>query len=349
MILASILASGPAVGEGNGEILFTLRTWQGDYETAAASGASLTAFESDLWAARPDGTGLRQVTRLGKGTGAGCWSPKHEWIYFQSNLTGDYEVYRCRPDGSGVENLTRSPDTEDYGRHLSPDGAQFVYTKHRPGEPGQVAVMQADGSSQRVVVTGSYSYMGRFLPGSSAIVYVSLRPNYGVYRRDLASGDEQCLRREEGVDLHNPIPSPDGRYVLCFRRAGGVSDIWRLDANGANAVPLTEGNTHESFHLGPKDLHGGSDPPAWSPDGRRIAFVTGDPAQVWTMAADGSDKRQVCRTDGPCGYAEWLPGGRRIVFVSWVGDYPQLFIAPAEGGAPRQLTDLPGAVLWPVG
>jgi Tol biopolymer transport system component len=209
--------------------------------------------------------------------------------------------------------------------------------------------MRGDGSAQRVVAGDAYSYMGRFIPGQRALVYVSLRPNYGVYRCDLEGGNEQCLQREEGVDFHNPLPSPDGRYVLCFRRAGDISDIQRLDSRTGEAVALTQGNTHESFHLGPKDLHGGSDPPAWSPDSRRIAFCTGDPAQVWTMAADGSGKRQVCQTEGPCGYAQWLPDGEGLVFVSWVGDTPQLFSVPAAGGVARQLTDLPGAVLWPNG
>jgi len=331
---------------GDREIVFTVREWEGAYVSDAA-GTPGTEFRSDVWAVRPDGMGLRRVTALGKGTGNGQWHPSGEFICFQSNVTGDYEVYRCRADGSEVTNLTRSPGTEDYGFQLSSDGQHVVYASQVKGQPAHVAVMNADGSGQRAIVDQACSYMGRFLPDGRSVVYVSLRPSYGVYRCDLDGSNERCLMREDGVDYHNPVPSPDGRYVICFRRTGGVSAIWRMDADGADAQPLTTGNTHDTFYLGAKDLHGGSDPPSWSPDSQRVAYATGEPSQIWTMACDGSDKRQVCRRDTPCGYAQWLPAGRRLAFVSWVGERPQLFVVDASGGEPNQLTKLTGAVLWP--
>ena len=48
----------------------------------------------------------------------------------------------------------------------------------------------------------------------------------------------------------------------------------------------------------------------------------------------------------PCGRARWSPDGKRLAFVSFEGKYPQLFVIGAEGGAPRQLTNLEGAVYF---
>ena len=43
---------------------------------------------------------------------------------------------------------------------------------------------------------------------------------------------------------------------------------------------------------------------------------------------------------------KWSPDGKQLSFVSFEGKYPQLFVVPAEGGAPKQLTKLDGGVIF---
>jgi hypothetical protein len=69
------------------------------------------------------------------------------------------------------------------------------------------------------------------------------------------------------------------------------------------------------------DDPGGDWSPVWSPDGSRIAFTsdrTGDP-EVWSMAADGSDQRNLTRNrttvDGQWGIS-WSPDGKQLVYAS---------------------------------
>jgi Tol biopolymer transport system component len=73
------------------------------------------------------------------------------------------------------------------------------------------------------------------------------------------------------------------------------------------------------------DLERGDGAPAWSPDGRRIAFVgerrrppevVSPPAEeIYVMNADGSDERRLTRNSAHDGSPRWLPDGR-IVFLS---------------------------------
>jgi hypothetical protein len=51
-----------------------------------------------------------------------------------------------------------------------------------------------------------------------------------------------------------------------------------------------------------------ADQPAWSPNGRRLAFVRG--GSVWTIRADGLDERRLARGAHP----DWSPDGRRLAF-----------------------------------
>ena len=42
-----------------------------------------------------------------------AWSPDGERIAFSSNRTGDTEVFAVNPDGSGVTNLTNTPESNE--------------------------------------------------------------------------------------------------------------------------------------------------------------------------------------------------------------------------------------------
>ena len=56
---------------------------------------------------------------------------------------------------------------------------------------------------------------------------------------------------------------------------------------------------------------------SWSPDGRRIVFVSGRNGfdQIWTMKADGSDMRRLTAPRALDEDPAWSPDGRRIAFV----------------------------------
>ena len=57
--------------------------------------------------------------------------------------------------------------------------------------------------------------------------------------------------------------------------------------------------------------------PAWSPDGRKIAFVRGvwpRPSEIYVMNADGSGQRRLTRDLAPDGFPAWSPDGRQIAY-----------------------------------
>ena len=58
------------------------------------------------------------------------WSPKGDWIAFTSERAGPAELYRIRPDGSGLERLTRDPAYDDQAA-FSPDEKQLVFVSTR--------------------------------------------------------------------------------------------------------------------------------------------------------------------------------------------------------------------------
>ena len=125
--------------------------------------------------------------------------------------------------------------------------------------------------------------------------------------------------------------SPDGAR-LAFGCAIGDADrdIWVVNADGTGLANLTDAHSgHQEW-------------PSWSPElpggGTRIAyaqFVQGEP-QIWTMADDGSDPRQV--TSGMDRAPAWSPDGLTIAFQrTGAATFGDIYLVDAGGGNVRGL------------
>jgi TolB protein len=92
--------------------------------------------------------------------------------------------------------------------------------------------------------------------------------------------------------------------------------------------------------------------PAWSPDGRRIAFVARRNGQhnVWTMNADGTNVVQLTNAPGFDQSPTWSPDGASIAFSRYNAAATMhgwdIAIVPSAGGAPV-MRELPGDQLQP--
>lgn len=110
----------------------------------------------------------------------------------------------------------------------------------------------------------------------------------------------------------DPQVSPDGKHV-----AFTIGDV-NFDANRVvtqvYVMPLATGAEIKRLTSGDSSASG----PRWSPDGKKIAYVTG--GQIWVMDDDGEDKEQVTKISTGASGPVWSPDGKWIAFTSEV--YP---------------------------
>jgi Tol biopolymer transport system component len=121
--------------------------------------------------------------------------------------------------------------------------------------------------------------------------------------------------------------SPDGRTIV-FELMG---DLYTLTIGGGRATPITQGPAFDSQ-------------PRWSPDGKRIAFLSDRDGSenVWTIDPDGGKPTQVSKGDKEL-YAspEWTPDGDYIVVSRTnapLGSSYQLWLFHKNGGPGVSLT-----------
>ena len=146
----------------------------------------------------------------------------------------------------------------------------------------------------------------------------------------------------------SPSLSPDGRHVAFFSGRGifGI-DLYIADAQtGDIRKRLTSPNHDNHFDAISFMASAGS----WSPDGRRLAFVTQVEGDHELSIYDTEENRIVQRFRTPEAKAmtdpSWGPDGR-IAFVGYGGGISDLFILNTQTGDVEQLTNDRNAELHP--
>jgi Tol biopolymer transport system component len=116
----------------------------------------------EIYIMRSDGTEVRNLTSNPASDFAPTWFsiPRffglgtEDWIAFTSNRDGNLEIYKVRPDGTGLTNLTKNP-ANDHSPSGFPGGRLLAFVSDRDGN-SEIYTMNDDGGFP-TNITGSFS------------------------------------------------------------------------------------------------------------------------------------------------------------------------------------------------
>lgn len=208
------------------------------------------------------------------------------------------------------------------------------------GEQANIVMPGSGVPLIRLTSDGVLNDAPRWSPDGKRIAYSSARDgSVDIFVAAADGSGAVNLTRNAAWDDY-PAWSPDGSKIAFTSNRDGPFNLYVMNADGSGVRRLTRGNDWDTM-------------PAWSPDGTRIAFASdrGDTFQIYTMAADGSDVRRISNGARLDAFPAWSPDGKSIAYQSYVDqsllqgddsiqdrDY-EIMVAPATGGAARQLTN----------
>jgi dipeptidyl aminopeptidase/acylaminoacyl peptidase len=297
-------------------------------------------------------------------------SPEGDWVAYGVEATDldedrySSDLYMVSWDGETRVQLTHTEKYSETHPRFSPDGKYLAFIASRgdggdekdPKSKAQVWLLnRAGGEAQRVTeLPGGVSDF-EWAPGGRRLVLVSSDPHPDeVEMEDASRGGDGS--EPEKKKSKTPKPIVVNRYHFKMDREGFLEDryerLYLFHLATGKATLLTEG-AFDSYQ------------PAWSPDGKWIAFTSKRPSEeqpdpdrtlntdIYLLEArEGAEARKLNEWTGADSQPVWSPDGTKIAYVQGTtGKYAgygssQVAVLPiAAGKSASASPTLPGEAL----
>jgi Tol biopolymer transport system component len=257
------------------------------------------------------------------------WSPDGKFIYFvRGEPPGNWDVWRLRPSGTGLERLTFHNTRVTYPVLIDAQTLIYLATEADGSGPWLYA-MDVPSKFERRVSVGleRYTSLAATANGSRLVATVAnSRSDLWSVKLD-SNGPPQTAAVPVVPAIQSafaPRFGPD--YLAYVSTAGGRRGIWKL-ANGA-ATELWDDAGAERIGA-----------PAIAPDGRRIAFTveSQETKQLYVINSDGGHPRVIGAALGLRGDLSWTPDSQSIVGAIERNGEPRLARISLDDTPPQPL------------
>ena len=298
--------------------------------TVSTSDTAEDRSKSAVWMASWDGRRNVRLTTSKPGESTPRWSPDGRWLAFLSSRDDEHTQLWLldRQGGEGRKATTLPSDVDDYG--WAPDGKRVALVAEDPdtAKPKTPAPIVIDRFQFKQDEAG---YLGK--------------QHRHLYLLDVESGKTTRLTTGDYDELL-PAWSPDGKslaFVSKRRADADRDDDWDVYVMEATAgAPPRQLTTFE----GPDNNPDYESRPAWSPDGRAIAYLQGGPPNLIyygvqklavVSSAGGAPRILTAALDRNVASPVWSSDGSSITFLLEDDRAVGLARIPAAGGTIERL------------
>ena len=227
-----------------------------------------------------------------------------KFVVFDRVDASGVHIWSVGLDGSNPRKLSSGGGAQ--AAAVSPDGRLAAFF---PVDAPQSVSLVSVESGKVEPLAQNVSGLAGFSPDSSKLLAArSERDTEGLERMawhaiTVNGGAETSTYRLPNGAME-PAWAPDGQAVTFRNRSDAAWNVYREDATGKPAAPVTR------FTDGRVTGY------QWSPDGSRLALIrrTDEGANVWVVGKDGSRPTQVTQLpSADVFFVRWLPDNRRLV------------------------------------
>ncbi len=327
-------------------------SWSPDGKSIAFTSTRSGKF--DIWSRSLADGSVRRLSPGPGGNSRASWSPDGTQVAYFSDRNGAAGVYVADLQGNERQvapiKLSGGPSIAPSGVPTwTPDGQHLIFVKF---EAAQAKMMRdnelfLDGedfhpfrlqwlSEREYLYTADGKIKRRSLDGGTAQIVPFTaplevrRPTYRKKTQDLTSNAERPV-----LGVQRAVLSPDGKQIA-FTALGG---LWIMDIGG-NPRRLTDEGPYAVVD------------PAWSPDGRRLAFSTdrGGSLDVWSIDVSSGELKRITSAPGAEMRPVWSPDASKLAYVDAFGAYVErLHVLELNTGADATLDaagSSPGYPVW---
>ncbi len=293
---------------------------------------------AEIYTVQPDGGNLSRLVSDPAEQGNIAWSPDGSRLAFYSLRGERWQLDIVDADGSGLATIADGLVTghDPIPPVWSPDGSRLAFESEHEGDM-EVYVVNADGTGlTNLTRNGAHDSGPSWSPDGSRIAFSSDRgANADIYVMNADGSGVTRLTKHQAVDTA-PAWSPRGERIAFMSFRDGEAEIYAVNADGSGLTNVTR-NPAADFPGAAVGHH----PPAWSPDGSRIAFVSNRDgnAEIYAASTDGSGVTRLTKDPADDFSPAWSPDGLWVAFAS-SGD---LYVVAADGSGLARLTDAPQA------
>ena len=263
---------------------------------------------------------------------AACRPSANDRLVFVSTVDGDPEIVVIDTKTGEASPITDNRSV-DIHPQWSPDRKLIVYMSDQAGDM-EINVVDPKGESvTRLTHNGGDDQFPRWSPDGKRLAFISEQEGGPeVFLMD-ANGERATRITFNATQDILGGWSPDGEWLVYYSE-GTIEErgLWLRNPDGVNLVRLTTGKDRE---------------PAWSPDGKHIAFVRwdGGNADLFVMRElsdgtwqDGVEVTRLTQHEADDMSPNWSPDARSIAFVSFRDGSAEIYSMRVDGSKQRRLT-----------
>jgi len=277
------------------------------------------------------------------------------------------EVFRWAPDGQRA--IVLSEDDGEYyladtateqltsclscgifearAPKFSPDGRMIAWST-----PEGVVVTSGDGRRTIQITTPPDPAWLSWSPDSRSLAFAIWdEDGLNVYKALVTDdGEAENLTERYGTssDYYAPTWSPSGEFIAFHVSGRSGFHIAAINPDGSGLHVVADWRIRVEVYD-----PGLEAPPAWSPDGKMLAFVSQSPfgdSDVFVVNVDGSELRNLSNYPGGDFDPVWSPDGGQVAFVSTRDGNREIYVMDASGTNQVNVSKRPwtdeGAPAW---